>query len=72
MDKEKMKIEIERRSFLKKSAYVVPTIIGLGYLGNPSSANAMGCRSSCHDFHNPCGHHPRHHDASSLSIRRRC
>lgn len=40
-DRKTTDVKVERRAFLKKAAYVVPTIVGLGYL---SDANAMGHR----------------------------
>jgi hypothetical protein len=30
-----------RRTFLKKTAYVAPTLIALGYLARPTNANAL-------------------------------
>ena len=32
----------DRRSFLKKAAYVVPTVMGLGYLIQPTETSAQG------------------------------
>jgi hypothetical protein len=39
---EKNKIQNERRSFLKKTAYAAPSLIVLGQLARPNSAKAFG------------------------------
>ena len=38
----KDKMQKERRSFLKKTAYAAPVLIVLGQLARPSTANAFG------------------------------
>ncbi|PLY04744.1 MAG: hypothetical protein C0625_15860 [Arcobacter sp.] len=42
------KIE-SRRSFIKKAAYVAPTIIALGAITNPITSSAASCTAA-----NPC------------------
>ncbi|MEA3373231.1 MAG: hypothetical protein U9Q62_06005 [Campylobacterota bacterium] len=39
-----LKDQNDRRLFLKKAAYVIPTVVGLGYLTQPTASNAMGRR----------------------------